>query len=154
MKTLLLCAALGFVVWTAPARADEICVGPACVGNGEHRDRDRDRDQGRELREHRDRVRARVVAYNGRCMRPVTKVGGSVNTATLTKVGSTVNTATLTKVGRNADPAIEETRRSTRFKVSLDTISRLERRGGHHVRTLDDLRATSWRLRFQNAKRD
>jgi hypothetical protein len=50
----------------------------------------------------------------------VTKVGTFVNTATLTKVGSTVNTATLTKVDRNADPAIEEMRRSTRFKVSLD----------------------------------
>ena len=57
MKTLLLCAALGFVVWTAPARADEICVGPACVGTGEHRDRDR--DEGREHREHRDRVEGR-----------------------------------------------------------------------------------------------
>ena len=64
MKTLLLCAALSFVVWTAPARADEICVGPACVGNGEQRDRDRDEgraagehrapDEGREHREHRD----------------------------------------------------------------------------------------------------
>jgi hypothetical protein len=62
MKTLLLCAALSFVVWTAPARADEICVGPACVGTGEHRDRDegralrehRDRDEGPALREHRD----------------------------------------------------------------------------------------------------
>jgi hypothetical protein len=59
MKIVLLCAALSFVVWTAPARADEICVGPACVGTGEHRDRDRDglerrehRDEGRELREH------------------------------------------------------------------------------------------------------
>jgi hypothetical protein len=64
MKFVLLCAALSFVVWTAPARADEICVGPACVGTGEHRDRDRDevldhrehRDEGRELelREHRE----------------------------------------------------------------------------------------------------
>ena len=59
MKTLLLCAALGFVVWTAPARADEICVGPACVGTGEHRDRDR--DEGRELREHRDRDEGREL---------------------------------------------------------------------------------------------
>jgi len=55
MKTLLLWAALSFVVWTAPARADEICVGPACVGNGEHRDRDR--DEGRAAGEHRDRDR-------------------------------------------------------------------------------------------------
>ena len=31
MKIILLCAALSFVVWTAPAQADEICVGPACV---------------------------------------------------------------------------------------------------------------------------
>ena len=62
MKTLLLCAAMSFVAWTAPARADEICVGPACVGTGEHRDRDegralrehRDRDEGPALREHRD----------------------------------------------------------------------------------------------------
>ena len=67
MKTLLLCAALSFVVWTAPARADEICVGPACVGTGEHRDRDegrelrehRDPDEGREHREHGDRVEGR-----------------------------------------------------------------------------------------------
>jgi hypothetical protein len=50
MKIILLCAALSYVVWTAPARADEICVGPACVGTGDHRDR----DEGRELREHRD----------------------------------------------------------------------------------------------------
>ena len=69
MKTLLLCAALSFVVWTAPARADEVCVGPACVGTGEHRDRDRDegraagehrerdRDEGRAAGEHRDRDR-------------------------------------------------------------------------------------------------
>ena len=57
MKTLLLCAALSFVVWTAPARADEICVGPACVGTGEHRDRDR--DEGREHREQGDRVEGR-----------------------------------------------------------------------------------------------
>ena len=104
MKTLLLCAALSFVVWTAPARADEICVGPACVGTGEHRD----------------------VTKVGRPVNTatatVTKVGRPVNTATVTKVGSTVNTATLTKVGRNADPAIEEARRSTRFKVT--TLSR------------------------------
>ena len=58
MKTLLLCAALSFVVWTGPARADETtCVGPACVGIGEHRDRDR--DEGRELREHRERDEGR-----------------------------------------------------------------------------------------------
>ena len=88
MKTLLLCAALSFVVWTAPARADEICVGPACVGNGEHRDRD---EVGRSVN-----------------TATVTKVGRSVNTAILTKVGSTVNTATLTKVGRNADPAMKK----------------------------------------------
>ena len=50
MKIILLCAALSLVVWTIPARADEICVGPACVGTGDHRDR----DEGRELREHRD----------------------------------------------------------------------------------------------------
>ena len=109
MKTILLCAALSFVVWTAPACADEICVGPACVGNGEHRDR--------------------TVTKVGRSVNTatLTKVGRSVNTATPTKVGNTANTVTLTKVGRNADPAIEETRRSTRFKVPLDTISRLER---------------------------
>ena len=42
MKFVLLCAAMSFVVWTAPARAEELCIGPACVGTGEHRDRDRD----------------------------------------------------------------------------------------------------------------
>jgi hypothetical protein len=62
MKFVLLCAALSFVVWTAPARAEELCIGPACVGTGEHRNRDRDeglerrehRDEGRELRKHRE----------------------------------------------------------------------------------------------------
>ena len=52
MKFVLLCAALSFVVWAAPARAGELCIGPACVGTGEHRDRDRE-----ESREHRDRDR-------------------------------------------------------------------------------------------------
>ena len=65
MKSVLLCAALSFVVWTAPARAEELCIGPACIDVHRDRDRDegweerrehRDRDEGREeRREHRDR---------------------------------------------------------------------------------------------------
>jgi hypothetical protein len=55
MKSVLLCAALSFVLWTAPSRAEELCIGLACVG--EHHDRDR--DEGREHREHRDRDESR-----------------------------------------------------------------------------------------------
>ena len=56
MKFILVCAALSFVVRMASARAEELCIGPACVG--EHRDRDR--DEGREeRREHRDRDEGR-----------------------------------------------------------------------------------------------
>ena len=55
MKSILLCAALSIVVWTVPARAEELCIGPACIG--EHRDRDH--DEGRERREHRDRDEGR-----------------------------------------------------------------------------------------------
>ena len=51
MKTIFLFAALGFVAWTGPAPAEELCVGPACIG-----DHHRDRDEGREeRREHRER---------------------------------------------------------------------------------------------------
>ena len=87
MKIILLCAALSYVVWTAPARADEICVGPACVGTGDHRDR----DEGRELREHRDHDeglerREHREPDEGRELR---------------------NTATMTRVGRNINPAVE-----------------------------------------------
>ena len=54
MKTVFLFAALSFVIWAAPApaRAEELCIGPACIG--EHH-RDRDREEGRERREHRER---------------------------------------------------------------------------------------------------
>ena len=48
MKSVLLCAALSFVVWTAPVRAEERCTGSTCVGH-------RDHDDGWERREHRDR---------------------------------------------------------------------------------------------------
>ncbi len=64
MKAVIMFAALGLVLWTAPTRAEELCVGPACIGVPDdrdrdefrdHRDRDRDRDEDRhEGRRHRD----------------------------------------------------------------------------------------------------
>ena len=51
MRTVFLFAALSFVAWTGPARAEELCIGPACIGD-HHRDRD---DAREERREHRER---------------------------------------------------------------------------------------------------
>jgi hypothetical protein len=46
--------ALVSVAGTGPAPAEELCIGPACIGD---RHRDRDRDEGREERRERQEGR-------------------------------------------------------------------------------------------------
>jgi hypothetical protein len=57
---LFLFAALSFIAWPGPtpASAEELCVGPACVGD-HHRDRDEGREERREHREHEGREERR-----------------------------------------------------------------------------------------------
>ena len=116
MKSVLLCAALSFVVWTAPARAEELCIGPACVGSvstvtvtGSAVNTATVMKIGWSAVNTATVTKVGWSAVNTATVtKVVTKVGWSaMNTATVTKVGwSAMNTATVTKVGRSADPAI------------------------------------------------